>query len=69
MEIKKIVYPNLEAEMARHGESTVALAKLLNLSQVSVWRKLSGICEWKVNEAVTLCNHYKMEFEELFKRI
>jgi hypothetical protein len=69
MEVKKIVYPNLKAEMARHGETSAILGELLNISQVSVRRKLSGNKEWKINEIVTICDHYKMGFEELFKRV
>lgn len=68
MERRKIVYPNLKAEIARNGDTIEQLSKLLNISEISFWRRLSGIIEWKISEANILSEHYNMNIEELFKK-
>lgn len=68
MEKRKIVYPVLKNNMKEHRDTIETLSKLLNISEMSVWRKLSGNFEWRVNEAMTLCQHYGVVFEELFKK-
>ncbi|MBO7614770.1 MAG: helix-turn-helix transcriptional regulator [Bacilli bacterium] len=68
MEKRKIVYPVLKATMKEHKDTIETLSKLLNISEMSVWRRLSGNYEWKASEAMTICQHYGVVFEELFKK-
>lgn len=68
MEKRKIVYPTLRAVMKEHRDTIETLSKILNISSMSVWRRLSGNMEWTVSEATTLCKHYEVVFEELFKK-
>ena len=44
--MKKVIYPGLAAEMARRGDTQKVLAKLLNLPNASISRRLSGQLEW-----------------------
>lgn len=61
-------YPNLKAEMARLRESQEDLSKLLNICQMSVSNKLRGETDWTIGEIEILCDHYKKDYYELFKK-
>ena len=63
----KIEYPNLRAEMAKQGMKQKQLAELLDVSQPTIWRKLSGKCDWKIGEIKLICNIFNKEYYQLFK--
>ena len=65
---KIVYYPNLRAEMARHGDNLEDIGKLLDVAASSVTRRLSGEIQWNINENNILCAHYNMKYEELFVR-
>lgn len=65
--MKKVKYPELVAEMARHGEKQKDLADLLEITYSSVSRRLSGKKEWSISEIDKLCGHYDKDYYELFK--
>lgn len=64
---KPIKYPNLVAEMARKGDTQLVLAKLLNLTQASISRKLKGETAWSLEEVEKICEYYNKNYYELFK--
>lgn len=64
--VKKVFYPNLRAEMARHGDTLETLAKELDISVSSLSRRLSGEIGWSIDEANILCKRYQTPFEILF---
>lgn len=66
IEQKTVMYPNLQAEMARHGETSAMMAELLNLSPPSFTRRLKGEIEFSKPEIDTICEHYEMTYEYLF---
>lgn len=66
--MKKILYPNLVAEMARRGDTQKALANLLGLPDGSISRRLSGEIEWSISEIDKICDYYKKDYYELFKK-
>jgi predicted transcriptional regulator len=66
--MKKIKYPELVGEMAKRGETQKFIAKLLELDVSSVSRRLSGEIEWSIGEIDKLCEHFKKDYYELFKR-
>lgn len=66
--MKKIEYPELLAEMARHGDTQKAIAKLLELSIPSFSRRLSGEVDWSISDIEKLCKHYNKDYYELFKK-
>ena len=66
--MKKIKYPELAGEMAKHGDTQKSIAKLLDLSIPSFSRRLSGEVDWSIGEIETLCKHYKKDYYELFKK-
>lgn len=63
----KIKYPNLLAEMARHGEKQKEIGKLLGVTAATVCRKLSGQIDWSFGEVDILCEHYNKDYYYLFK--
>lgn len=64
--VKKVLYPNLRAEMARRGDTLQDLKELLDLSEGAISRRLSGITGWSIEEANVLCKRYDVPFEILF---
>lgn len=65
--MKKPKYPELAGEMRKHGDTQKTLAKLLELPNASISRRLSGETEWSISEIEKLCNYYKKNYYELFK--
>lgn len=65
--MKELKYPELRGEMAKHGDTQKTLAKLLGTTYSSVSRRLTGKTEWSISEICKICNHYKRDFNELFK--
>lgn len=66
--MKKVKYPELAGEMAKHGDTQKTIAKLLELSIPSFSRRLSGEVDWSIGEIETLCKYYKKDYYELFKK-
>lgn len=66
--MKKVLYPNLVGEMAKRGDTQEVLAKLLNLPRGSISRRLSGETEWSISEIDKICEYYKKDYYELFKK-
>lgn len=66
IEAKTILFPNLFAEMARHGESNLMIADLLKISPPSLSRRLRGEIEFSKPEIDVLCEHYSKPYEYLF---
>lgn len=66
--MKEVMYPELAAEMARHGDNQMKIGKLLDMTGASVSRRLSGKSEWTISDIDTLCKYYNKDYYELFKR-
>lgn len=66
--MNKLKYPELVAEMAKHGDTQKTIAKLLGISNVSVCRRFSGKKEWSISEVDKICEHYNKNYYELFKK-
>ena len=66
--LKELVYPNLYAEIMRNGEKQQDIGNLLGIAKTTVNHKLSGKYDWTISEIETLCNHFKKDYYELFKR-
>lgn len=62
------LYPNLLFEMNRRGDTQEDLSRLLNITPLSIYNKLTGKREWKISEIEKLCKRYNKSFLELFKR-
>ena len=65
--MKKILYPGLVAEMARHGDTYKNMEELLGKSNASISKRFTGKKEWKISEINKICEYYNKTFEELFK--
>lgn len=66
--VKKVLFPNLRAEMARHGDRLKDLSEYLGISVPSLNRRLSNEIEWTKGEIDLICNRYNMPYEKLFIR-
>ncbi len=66
--MKYVKYPELMGEMAKHGDTQRALAKILGITYSSVWRRLTGQKEWTISEVDKICEHYGKDYYELFKK-
>lgn len=64
---RKIMYPNLVAEMARNGDTEHDIAKLLEVTNGAVSKKISNASKFKIDEIKMLCARYNKPFEELFR--
>lgn len=65
--MKKIKYPGLVAEMAKHGHTQKTIGDLLGITYASISRRLSGHKDWSISEIEKICDFYKKDYYELFK--
>ncbi len=65
--MKKLKYPGLVGEMAKHGDTQKSLGEILGISFPSVSRRLSGKKEWSISEIEKICEHYGKNYYQLFK--
>lgn len=67
----KTIYPNLRGAAAVRGEGVGDLAKVINVSVPAMRRRLNGKpnggTSFSAHECWSLCQHFNMSFEELFK--
>lgn len=66
--MRKILYPNLIGEMAKHGDTQKKLGEILGITYSNVYTRLSGRKKWTISDIEILCKHYGKTYEELFKR-
>lgn len=66
--MKKKKYPNLAAEMAKHGDTQAKIGKLLGITHPAISRRLSGEVDWSISEIEKICELYGKDFYELFKK-
>ena len=67
MESKELLFPNLRAEMIRHGNTQTTLMKLLGISRTAISARFNGKSEFTKREIDIILNYYKKRYEELFK--
>ena len=65
---KFIIFPEIELEMEKRGETQEDLAKILELDRTQVCRKLSGDVQWSIGDIEVMTHHYNKDFWELFRR-
>lgn len=67
--MKNTEFPEIVKQMKLRKEQLIDIVNLLGMKQKSqVSRRLSGEVEWTIGDIETLCDHYNMDFWELFKR-
>lgn len=64
--MKKQIYPNLKAEMARRGYTNDDLGKIIGVKGGAVSLKLRGERDFDILEVKKICQHFDMSFEQLF---
>ena len=65
---KFVLFPELAAEMAKSGEKQQDIAKLLQMDNSQVTRRLNGSTKWSEQDTIIICKHYNREYKELFKK-
>ena len=65
----KNIFPGLRAKMSYANEDARDLADLLDMSDDSVRRRLSGRADFELTELKKLIEHYSSSFEELFEKV
>lgn len=65
---RQVVFPELEAAMARCGDKQADVADLLGLNVAQVSRRLSGAVEWRDREIRLMCERYGKPYEILFDK-
>ena len=66
--MKKVLFPGLLGEMAKHGETQRTIAKLLEKTPQSISKKFNGRSQWSISEVDKICEHYNKDYYELFKK-
>ena len=66
--MKKLLYPELAAEMVRHNDTQREVAKLIGKTPNAVWRRITGRTDWSTSEIDLLCERYNMSYNELFRK-
>lgn len=61
-------YFTIVRKMHENHESQKKLAAIIGIGDLSLRNKLAGRVEWSIGEIEKLCEHYNMDFYELFKR-
>lgn len=61
-----VLFPGLLGEMAKKGITRRDLAKILNTSEDSIYRRLNGIVEFDLSEIIKILDYFKCTFEEIF---
>lgn len=62
------VYLNIIKEIKRTGDTQRNLSRILGVSELTFRKKLAGITQWTIDEIDKLCNHFDMDYYELFKK-
>lgn len=64
------MFQNLQAEMARRNLTGRDLAKLLGITEVTLYNKMNGMREWKLNEMEQIKGIMRTDapYDYLFKR-
>lgn len=63
---RKVLFPNLLAEMARKGETQKSIAKVLGVSEPTISLKFKGKSDWTLGEVETLCDYFNKDYYQLF---
>lgn len=64
------VYPNLEKEIQKRHLSYARLAKMIGLSKYAMYRRISGQTDFKITEAVCICQILgDLDADQLFLRL
>ena len=52
------IYPNLDKQMADHNIDYTQLAREIGLGNLAMYRRLKGIVNWSLPEALAVCQFF-----------
>lgn len=65
----RCVYPHLLEKLNEKGISYRELSHVADVSQMGIYRRITGITEWKLPEVVAICQYLgEPDAEKLFQR-
>lgn len=62
------IYKNIIRQMNKNKENQQQISDLLGIAPITLRCKLEGKFDWKKKEIDILCEHYNMNYHELFKK-
>lgn len=65
--MKKILYPELLGEMAKHGDTKGKLCEYLGVTRTTLYTRFIGKTEWTISEIERICKRYNKDYYQLFK--
>ena len=70
MQTKKVIYPELEAQLAKKGYYKMKLAEMLGIMPRTLTNKLSGVSHFTVEEAIQIQEQWfsDIPINELFRK-
>lgn len=64
--MQKKLYPNIRAELARHGLSVTMLADYMGMTRQNMYYKLSGNIEFSLGDMEAVQDFFKLKTGETF---
>lgn len=64
---RRYKYSRIIMELYNREETQKELGIILGISSVAFRKKMLGEIQWKKREIDTLCKHFNLTYEELFK--
>lgn len=68
LQLKKPLYPNLEAELRRQGFNYISLAKAIGTSQPYISKRMKGESKWDMDVAFKIADLLGSRVDELFRK-
>ena len=62
------MFPNLDAEQARHGKTNADMAVLLKLSGTTSYENKKKNGNFSVSDAIRMCDLFDCDYEYLFAK-
>lgn len=66
--LAKLIYPNLEAEIARQGYNKTSFSKAINMTPNQLSNRLDGEIDFRLEEVLVISNVLNKDIRYLFAR-
>ncbi len=63
------IFPNIDKELEKRGQNYRDLARVVDLSDIQMYRRLRGQTRLQLKEAIKICHFFELyDLETLFAR-